>query len=38
MGLLGELIVRTYHESQNKPIYMVRSVLGADTEKVEDYH
>ncbi len=24
MGLLGELIVRAYHESQNKPIYYVR--------------
>jgi glycosyltransferase involved in cell wall biosynthesis len=28
MGLLGELIVRTYHESQNKPIYSVRDELG----------
>jgi hypothetical protein len=27
MGLLGELVVRTYHESQDKPIYTVRSVL-----------
>jgi glycosyltransferase involved in cell wall biosynthesis len=27
MGLLGELIVRTYHEAQDKPIYMVREVL-----------
>jgi glycosyltransferase involved in cell wall biosynthesis len=27
MGLMGELIVRTYHESQNKPIYVVREVL-----------
>lgn len=24
MGLLAELIVRTYHESQNKPIYHIR--------------
>jgi len=23
MGLLGELLVRTYHESQNKPVYRV---------------
>jgi glycosyltransferase involved in cell wall biosynthesis len=30
MGLLGELVVRTYHESQRKPIYAVREVLGAD--------
>ncbi len=27
MGLLGELLVRTYHESQNKPVYRVRDVL-----------
>jgi glycosyltransferase involved in cell wall biosynthesis len=31
MGLLGELLVRTYHETQNKPIYVVREVV-ADTE------
>lgn len=29
MGLLGELLVRTYHESQGKPIYMVRDLLEA---------
>jgi len=28
MGLLGELVVRTYHESQDKPIYAVREVLN----------
>lgn len=28
MGLLGEMISRTYHESQNKPIYTVREELG----------
>ncbi len=28
MGLLAELIVRTYHESQHKPIYTVREELG----------
>jgi glycosyltransferase involved in cell wall biosynthesis len=28
MGLLGELVVRTYHESQHKPIYMVRNTVG----------
>jgi len=27
MGLLGELVVRTYHETQNKPIYAVREIL-----------
>jgi glycosyltransferase involved in cell wall biosynthesis len=28
MGLLGELVVRTYHESQGKPVYTVREELG----------
>lgn len=28
MGLLAELVTRTYHESQNKPIYHVRRVVG----------
>jgi len=28
MGLLGELLVRVYHESQAKPIYVVRKILG----------
>ena len=27
MGLLGELVVRTYHESQGKPIYRIREVV-----------
>jgi len=27
MGLLGELVVRTYHESQGKRIYAVREIL-----------
>jgi len=27
IGLLGELVVRTYHEALNKPIYAVREVL-----------
>jgi hypothetical protein len=26
MGLLGEIISRTYYESQNKPIYALREV------------
>ena len=29
IGLLAELQARTYHESQNKPIYFVREVLEA---------
>jgi glycosyltransferase involved in cell wall biosynthesis len=31
MGLIGELIVRTYYESQNKPIYAVRNILRDDS-------
>src|SRR5205807_4599225 len=38
MGLLGELIARTYYESQNKPVYAVREVRShrkeaGDTEQ-----
>ena len=29
-GLLAELIVRTYHESQQKPIYYVRRLIGGN--------
>jgi glycosyltransferase involved in cell wall biosynthesis len=28
MGLIAELLVRTYHESQDKPTYTVRSVIN----------
>jgi glycosyltransferase involved in cell wall biosynthesis len=28
IGLLGEMMVRTYHESQAKPIYRIREVRG----------
>ena len=30
MGLLAELQTRTYHESQNKPIYVIRETVGFD--------
>lgn len=29
-GLLGELLMRTYHESQGRPIYRVREVIKSD--------
>lgn len=29
MGLLGEMIVRVYHETQRKPIYVIKKVLGS---------
>jgi len=28
MGLIAELLARTYHESQSKPTYTVRAILG----------
>ena len=34
MGLLAELLARTYHESQAKPTYTVRKVIQASTEAV----
>ncbi len=27
LGLLGEMLVRTYHESQDKPTYVIREIL-----------
>ena len=27
MGLLGEIVTRTYHEAQSKPIYAIREIL-----------
>jgi hypothetical protein len=29
VGLLGDLVIRTYHESQDKPIYTIREELAA---------
>ena len=31
-GLLGELLIRTYHESQDRPIYRVRATLRGGRE------
>ncbi len=33
MGLLAELLVRTYHESQNRPTYVIKEILEAPAEK-----
>ena len=35
MGLLAEMLVRTYHESQSKAIYAVRERIGFTTENTE---
>ena len=34
MGLLGEMITRTYYESQDKPIYVVREIVNDASEIV----
>jgi dolichol-phosphate mannosyltransferase len=31
-GLLGELLIRTYHESQNRPIYRIRKIQSTSNE------
>jgi len=33
MGLIAEMIVRTYHESQDKPTYLVRERINIDDEE-----
>jgi uncharacterized membrane protein len=30
LGLLAEMQARTYHESQGKPVYVIRRVLDVD--------
>jgi len=36
MGLLGEMMVRVYHETQKKPIYVIKSILGGQTPGKEN--
>ena len=33
MGLLAELLVRTYHESQNRPTYVIKEILEASHQE-----
>ncbi|MFI4910962.1 MAG: glycosyltransferase family 2 protein [Sedimentisphaeraceae bacterium JB056] len=34
MGLLAELLVRTYHESQNRPTYVIKEIIeGTNTDE-----
>jgi glycosyltransferase involved in cell wall biosynthesis len=35
IGLVAEIVVRTYHESQAKPIYMIRHYLGDEAAEAE---
>jgi glycosyltransferase involved in cell wall biosynthesis len=34
MGLLGELVIRTYHETQGKPTYIIREILSDDPSEI----
>jgi len=36
MGLLAELLVRTYHESQNRPTYVIKEILESDRQEGQD--
>lgn len=36
MGLLAELLVRTYHESQNRPTYAIREIIESSQKKESD--
>jgi glycosyltransferase involved in cell wall biosynthesis len=33
IGLVAEMLARTYHESQNKPTYYIRKITGRDHEQ-----
>ena len=33
MGFLAELLVRTYHESQGKPVYLIKKVHNLENNK-----
>jgi hypothetical protein len=32
MGLLGEMLARTYHESQDKPVYVIKEIVEGGPE------
>jgi hypothetical protein len=34
MGLIAELLVRTYHESQNKTTYTVREIINGSKSRI----
>ncbi|MBO67832.1 MAG: glycosyltransferase [Acidiferrobacteraceae bacterium] len=36
IGLLAEMLARTYHESQKKPIYAVRNILGRSSKNITE--
>jgi len=36
MGLLAEMLARTYHESQKKPVYVIRRILPERKNPLEE--
>ncbi len=36
MGLIAELLVRTYHESQNRPTYVIREIIESEADSGDD--
>lgn len=36
LGLLGEMLARIYHESQDKPVYVVKTVVSQDNDIKEN--
>jgi glycosyltransferase involved in cell wall biosynthesis len=38
MGLIGELVVRTYYETQHKPIYVIREIVNDNHAVDTDNH
>jgi glycosyltransferase involved in cell wall biosynthesis len=38
MGLLAELLMRTYHESQGKRIYKIKTAINLDSNATENIH
>jgi hypothetical protein len=34
IGLLAELLIRTYHESQNKPPYFIKKIMSTQNKKL----
>jgi dolichol-phosphate mannosyltransferase len=36
LGLLAEMQARTYHESQDKPIYAIREILESDLMRARE--
>jgi hypothetical protein len=36
MGLIAEMVVRTYHESQGKPIYTIKMKINFEDEVEQD--